>query len=49
LGNFIGVQSSYFRVKVEAEIGDYKRNFYGVLGRAGAGGQTLNCIKFYWE
>lgn len=49
IANFVGVQSYVFKVQVVAEIGDYKRNFYGVLSRGGNGGQTLNCIKFYWE
>ena len=40
LGNFIDVRSYVFQVKVEAEISDYKRNFYGILSRGGDGGQT---------
>ena len=46
VANYVGVQSSVFEVRVEAEIDDYKRTFIGVVNRNGP--QTA-CIKFYWE
>jgi hypothetical protein len=49
MGNYIDVRSYVFRVKVDAVIGDYKRTFYGVVSRAGGGGQQIKCVKFYWE
>jgi len=49
LGNYVDVRSYVFRVKVDAQIGDYKRTFYGIISRTGGGGQTIKCVKFYWE
>jgi general secretion pathway protein K len=49
LGNYVGVRSYVFEVKVEAQISDYKRTFYGIVSRGGSGGQQINCVKFYWE
>jgi general secretion pathway protein K len=49
LGAFIGVRSYVFEVRVDAEINGYKRAFYGIVSRAGAQGQQLKCVKFYWE
>jgi type II secretory pathway component PulK len=49
LGNYIDVRSYVFEVKVEAVINDYKRTFYGIVSRAGASGQQIKCVKFYWE
>jgi hypothetical protein len=36
-------------VKVEAELNDYKRTFYGVVSRNSGRSQQLDCVKFYWE
>ena len=47
--NYVGVRSYVFEVKVEADINDYKRTFYGIVSRGGGGGQQLDCVKFYWE
>ena len=49
LANYIDVRSYVFEVKVEAEINGYKRNYYGIVSRAGASGQKMLCVKFYWE
>lgn len=49
LANYVDVRSYVFQVRVDAVINDYKRTFYGVVSRAGGGGQTLKCVKFYWE
>jgi Type II secretion system (T2SS), protein K len=49
LANFVDVRSYVFEVKVEAQIGDYKRVFTGVVGRGGGGGQQIQCVRFYWE
>jgi general secretion pathway protein K len=49
LGSYVGVRSYVFEVKVEAQINDYKRTFYGIVSRGGGGGQQINCVKFYWE
>jgi general secretion pathway protein K len=49
LANYVDVHSFVFQVKVEAEINDYKRIFYGIVSRSGGGGQQLKCVKFYWE
>jgi hypothetical protein len=50
LGNYIDVHSYVFLVKVDAEISDYKRTFYGIVSRGGGGGsQQIKCVKFYWE
>jgi general secretion pathway protein K len=49
LANYIDVRSYVFEVKVEAEINGYKRAYYGIVSRAGAGGQRIQCVKFYWE
>jgi hypothetical protein len=43
------VRSYVFEVKVEAQINDYKKTFYGIVSRTGAGGQQIRCVKFYWE
>lgn len=49
LANYVDVRSYVFQVKVVAEINDYKRTFYGIVSRAGGGGQSIKCVKFYWE
>lgn len=53
MGAYIDVRSYIFLVKVEAEINNYKRTFYGIVSRAGgaSGGSSQNfkCVKFYWE
>jgi general secretion pathway protein K len=49
LANYIGVRSYVFEVRVDAEINGYKRSFYGVVSRGGAGAQQFKCVKFYWE
>lgn len=49
LANYVDVRSYVFQVKVDAEIGDYKRTFYGIVSRTGGGGQQIRCVKFYWE
>jgi hypothetical protein len=49
LANYIDVRSYVFQVSVDAEINDYKRTFYGIISRVGASGQTIKCVKFYWE
>ncbi|HZM05408.1 MAG TPA: hypothetical protein VFC44_20610 [Candidatus Saccharimonadales bacterium] len=46
---YIDVRSYVFEVKVDAEINGYKRAFYGIVSRAGAGAQQMKCVKFYWE
>jgi general secretion pathway protein K len=48
LGSYIDVRSYVFEVKVDAEINGYKRAFYGIVSRAGAGSQKIQCVKFYW-
>ena len=48
-GGAYGVRSYYFKVKVEAELNDYKRTFYGVVSRNSGRSQQLDCVKFYWE
>ncbi|MGD0814485.1 MAG: hypothetical protein ABSA83_12845 [Verrucomicrobiota bacterium] len=48
-GAAYGVRSYCFKVKVEAEINDYKRTFYGVVSRSASRSQQLDCVKFYWE
>jgi general secretion pathway protein K len=49
LANYVDVRSLVFEVKVEAQIDDYKRTFYGIVSRNGGGGQSIKCVKFYWE
>jgi type II secretory pathway component PulK len=49
LANYVDVRSYVFEVKVEAQINDYKKTFYGIVSRTGAGGQQIRCVKFYWE
>ncbi len=49
VANYIDVRSYVFQVKVDAEINDYKRTFYGIVSRTGGGGQQIKCVKFYWE
>jgi hypothetical protein len=49
LASYIDVRSYVFQVKVEAEINNYKRTFYGILSRGTGNAQALNCVKFYWE
>jgi type II secretory pathway component PulK len=49
LSAFIGVRSRVFEVRVDAEINGYKRRFYGIVSRAGATGQQIKCVKFYWD
>jgi type II secretory pathway component PulK len=49
LANYIGVRSYAFEVRVDAEINGYKRTFYGIVSRAGAQGQQIKCVKFYWN
>ena len=49
LANYVDVRSYVFQVKVDAEIDDYKRTFYGIVSRGGGGGQQIQCVKFYWE
>ncbi len=49
LANYVDVRSYVFQVKVEAQINDYKRIFYGIVSRGGGGGQQIQCVKFYWE
>jgi hypothetical protein len=48
LGALIGVRSLVFEVRVDAEINNYKRSFYGIVSRAGPQGQQVQCVKFYW-
>ncbi len=36
LGAYIDVRSYVFEVKVEADIDGYKRNYYGIVSRAGS-------------
>jgi hypothetical protein len=49
LSAFCDVRSYVFKVRVEAKINDYTRIFYGIVSRAGASGQQIKCVKFYWE
>jgi general secretion pathway protein K len=49
MGAYIDVVSRVFQVKVEAEINNYKRTFYGILSRGTGNAQQLQCVKFYWE
>jgi hypothetical protein len=49
LANYIDVRSYVFEVKVTAEINGYTRAFYGIVSRAGASGQQIKCVKFYWQ
>jgi len=49
LANYIDVRSYIFQVRVDAEINNYKRTFYGIVSRANGGGQQLQCVRFYWE
>jgi general secretion pathway protein K len=49
LANYIDVRSYVFEVKVDAEINGYHREYYGIVSRAGASGQKIQCVKFYWE
>lgn len=49
LANYVDVRSYVFEVKVDAQINDYKRTFYGIVSRVGGGGQQIKCVKFYWE
>jgi hypothetical protein len=49
MASYIDVRSYVFKVKVDAEINNYKRTFYGIVSRSGASGQQLKCVKFYWE
>jgi hypothetical protein len=49
LANYIDVRSYVFEVRVDAEINGYKRAYYGIVSRAGASGQKIVCVKFYWE
>lgn len=48
-GGAYGVRSYCFKVKVEAELNDYKRTFYGVVSGNSGRSQQLDCVKFYWE
>ena len=41
------VRSSTFEVKVEAEIGGYKRTFHGILGRNSP--RDVQVLGFYWK
>jgi general secretion pathway protein K len=41
------VRSGTFEVKVEAEIGGYKRTFYGILGRVSP--RDVQVLGFYWN
>jgi hypothetical protein len=43
------VRSYVFEVHVEAEINGVRRNFVGVVSRAGQGSTQLRCIRFHWE
>jgi general secretion pathway protein K len=49
IGNYVDVRSYVFLIRVDAEIDDYKRTFYGIVDRGGGGGQQFKCVKFYWE
>ena len=49
LANFIDVRSYIFKVRVDAQINNYKRTFYGIVSRAGSSAQRTQCVKFYWE
>lgn len=44
---YCNVRSSTFEVKVEAEIGGYKRTFYGLLGRNSP--RDVQILGFYWK
>jgi hypothetical protein len=46
---YIDVVSRVFQVRVDAEINDYKRTFYGIVSRGTGNAQQLQCVKFYWE
>jgi general secretion pathway protein K len=49
LQNYVDVRSYVFDVTVDAYINDYHRTFHGIVSRSGGGGQTLVCVKFYWD
>jgi general secretion pathway protein K len=49
LAAFCDVRSYVFEVHVEAEINGVRRNFVGVVSRAGQGSTQLRCIRFHWE
>jgi general secretion pathway protein K len=49
LGNYVGVRSYVFDVKVDAVINEYTNTFHGIVSRGGGGGQQISCVKFYWE
>lgn len=49
LAAYIDVRSYIFEVKVDAEINNYHRTFYGIVSRSGSSGQQLKCVRFYWE
>jgi general secretion pathway protein K len=49
LAAYIDVRSYIFQVKVDAEINNYHRIFYGIVSRSGNGAQQLKCVRFYWE
>jgi type II secretory pathway component PulK len=49
LAVYCDVRSYVFEVHVEAEVNGVKRNFVGVVSRAGQNAAQLQCVRFHWE
>jgi general secretion pathway protein K len=47
LGQFCDVRSKTFQVRVDADVGGYKRTFFAVLGRNNQ--REVQILSFYWK